>query len=436
MDVNLLYGKQGKIVELPDDRTNVIRPKEVAPIEDEKSAVNKALRSPIASPPLREIISADDTVAIVFSDITRPMPYRSILPPLIGELSRVPDNQIVFINATGTHRSNKQEELIEILGHAIVDRFRIHQHDAYDEANLINIGNTSNDHEIWVNREYMESSIRILTGFIEPHLFAGFSGGPKAVLAGIAGAKTIFSNHGSKMIGDPKANFTHTKGNPIWEEMLEVASLTNPTFLLNVTQTEDRRITGVFAGGLSQAHEKGVEFVKRTVMIPVDGLFDIVISTAGGYPLDLNMYQSVKGIAVAGNIVKDGGTILLISACEEGLPDYGEYGAIMREADTPRDLLRKIHSPGYSIQDQWDAQIQAQICQRANQHIYSEGLTDEEIHQVFGIPCRDVGHTISALLKEYGSGARIAALPAGALSVPYIKGTEGTSGKQVITRSH
>ena len=423
MKVNLLYGKLGKLIEFPDDKTFVIRPKEVAPITDEKMAVYEALRAPTASSPLSEIVSADDTVAIVFSDITRPMPYDIVLPPLMEELSKVPDNQIVFINATGTHRPNTQGELIEILGEAIVDRFRIHQHDCNDAANLINIGSTSNHNEIWVNREYMESSIRILTGFIEPHLFAGFSGGPKAVLPGIAGVKNILSNHGSEMIGNPKSTFTHTVGNPIWEEMLEVATLTSPTFLLNVTLTEDRRITGVFAGELSKAHEKGVESLKRTAMIPVDGLFDVVISTAGGYPLDISMYQSVKGIAVAANIVKDGGAILLISACEEGLPDYGEYGDIFREADTPQDLLRTIHSPGYSMMDQWDAQIQAQICQRVKLHIYSEGLTNEEIRQVFGIPCNDVEHTVSELLKEYGPGARIAVLPAGALTIPYVKST-------------
>ncbi len=225
------------------------------------------------------------------------------------------------------------------------------------------------------------------------------------------------------MIGDPKSTFTHTKGNPIWEEMLEVAILSKPTFLLNVTLTEDRRITGVFAGDLTKAHEKGVEFLKRTAMIPVDGLFDIVISTAGGYPLDISMYQSVKGIAVAANIVKDGGAILLISACEEGLPDYGEYGDIFREADTPQDLLRTIHSPGYSMMDQWDAQIQAQICQRVKLYIHSVGLTNEEIRQIFGIPCNDVEHTVSELLKEYGHGARIAVLPAGALAIPYLKDT-------------
>jgi nickel-dependent lactate racemase len=422
MKVNLLYGKKGKLVELPDDGTFVIRPKNVEPVSDEETAVFEALRAPIGSPPLREIVSATDTVAIVFSDITRPMPYSSVLPPLMEEISIVPDDQIVFINATGSHRPNTQEELIEILGDAIVDRYRIHQHDCNDETNLINLGKTSRGHEIWINREYMQSSIKILTGYIEPHLFAGFSGGPKAVLPGIAGVKSIMSNHGSEMIGDPKSTFTHTKGNLIWEEMFEVATLTNPTFLLNVTQTEDRRITGVFAGELSQAHERGIEFLKSTAMVPVDGSFDIVISTAGGYPLDISMYQSVKGIAVTANIVKDGGAILLVSDCEEGLPDYGEYGDIMRKAETPQDLLGMIHSPGFSMQDQWDAQIQAQICQRAKLHIYSEGLSNDEIRQVFGIPSSDVENTVAELLNGYGSGARIAVLPAGALAIPYVDG--------------
>ena len=426
MKVNLLYGKGKMTVELPGDRTTVINPKPLNCLSNEKAAIKRALRTPIGSPPLRELVDHNDSIAIIFSDITRPMPNHLVLPVLLKELREIPDDQISLINALGTHRSNSPKELVDILGPEIIKRFRVIQHDCYDSSNLISLGKSSRGTEIWLNRTYMESTVRILTGFIEPHLFAGFSGGPKAVLPGIAGAKTIFSNHGSDMIGDPKSGFARTKGNPIWEEMLEVATLTNPTFLLNVTLTEDRRITGVFAGELSQAHEKGVEFLKRTAMIPVDGLFDIVISTAGGYPLDINMYQSVKGIAVAARIARDGGSIVLVSGCEKGLPDYGEYGAIMCEADTPQDLLAKIHHPGYSKQDQWDAQIQAQICQRLKLYIYSDGLRDEEIKNVFGIPCRDVEDIISALLKEYGAEGRIAVIPAGPLSVPYIKSSNGT----------
>jgi len=426
MKVNLLYRKGKMTVELPGDRTTVINPKPLNCLSNKKAAIKRALRTPIGSPPLRELVDHNDSVAIIFSDITRPMPNHLVLPVLLEELREIPDDQISLINALGTHRSNSPKELVDILGPEIIKRFRVIQHDCYDSSNLISLGKSSRGTEIWLNRTYMESTVRILTGFIEPHLFAGFSGGPKAVLPGIAGAKTIFSNHGSDMIGDPKSGFARTKGNPIWDEMLEVAMLTDPTFLLNVTLTDDRQITGVFAGDLQQAHEKGVEFLRRSALVPVNGLFEIVISTAGGYPLDINMYQSVKGISVAARIARDGGSIVLVSGCENGLPDYGEYGTIMGEADTPQDLLAKIHHPGYSKQDQWDAQIQAQICQRLKLYIYSDGLRDEEIKNVFGIPCRDVEDIISALLKEYGAEARIAVIPAGPLSVPYIKSSNGT----------
>ena len=426
MKVNLLYRKGEMTVELPGHRTTVINPKPLNCLSNEKAAIKRALRNPIGSPPLRELVDHNDSVAIIFSDITRPMPNHLVLPVLLEELREIPDDQISLINALGTHRSNSPKELVDILGPEIIKRYRVIQHDCYDSSNLISLGKSSRGTEIWVNRTYMESTVRILTGFIEPHLFAGFSGGPKAVLPGIAGSKTIFSNHGCDMIGDPKSDFTRTKGNPIWDEMLEVAMLTDPTFLLNVTLTDDRLITGVFAGDLQQAHEKGVEFLRHSVLVPVNGLFEIVISTAGGYPLDINMYQSVKGISVAARIARDGGSIVLVTGCEKGLPDYGEYSTIMREADTPQDLLAKIHHPGYSKQDQWDAQIQAQICQRLKLYIYSDGLRDEEIKSVFGIPCRDVEEIISALLKEYGAEARIAVIPTGPLSVPYIKSNNGT----------
>jgi nickel-dependent lactate racemase len=421
MKINLLYGKKGKVIELPDENTTVILSKALAPAQDERLAVHKALQKPIGSPPLRELVRSDDTVAIVFSDLTRPMPYNKVLPALLDELAVLPDDHIVFINALGTHRPNTDSELIEILGSGIVDRFSVIQHDCHDENNLVSLGKSSFGHEIWVNRLYMESSIRILTGFIEPHLFAGFSGGPKAVLPGIAGARTIFGNHGVDMIGHPGSGFGHTGSNPIWEEILEVALLTEPAFVLNVTQTDDRRITGVFAGDLREAHEAGVDFARGTAMVPIQHRFDIVVTTSGGYPLDISMYQSVKGIAVAGNIVKEGGTIVLASECAEGLPEYGEYGDIMGLAETPKDLLGNIHKPGFFMQDQWDAQIQAQVCSRVDLYIYSDGLSDQEVRQVFGIPCHDIEKDVGVMLDHYGPDAKVAVLPAGPLTVPYLQ---------------
>ena len=423
MKVELLYGREGKVVEFPDAWTTVVMPRLVDPVPDEKAAVRRALRAPIGSQPLRELVGPDDSVAIVFSDITRPMPSDRVLPVLLDELDDIPDNRIVLINALGTHRPNTPDELVDILGPEIVERYRVIQHDCRDENELVCLGKTSRDHEIWVNRTYMESTVRILTGFIEPHLFAGFSGGPKAVIPGVAGIKTITANHGPEMIGHPNSTFTCTRGNPIWEEMFEVAARTEPTFLLIVTLAEDRRSTGVFGGDLEQAHEAGVAFVKHTAMVSVDRPFDIVVTTAGGYPLDISLYQSVKGIGAAANIVKDGGAIIMASECMEGLPDYGEYGELMRLAESPDELLAMIHQPGFMMQDQWDAQIQAQICKQVDVYIYSEGLTDEEIRQALAVPCKDMESTMAMLIERSGPETRIAALPAGALVVPYLQGT-------------
>ncbi len=424
MKINLLYGKSGKVIDLPKDRTTVIQAIPFTPIHDKIAAVREALNSPIGSPPLGKLVNHRDTVAIVFSDITRPMPYNHILPPMLEAIRHVPDSQIVFINATGTHRPNTRDELVEILGDSIVNRFDILQHDCYNETDLLHVGVTSRGNDIFVNRQYMQRSVRILTGFIEPHLFAGFSGGPKAVLPGIAGAQSIFANHCVEMIGHRGSGFARTEGNPLWEEMLEAALMTRPTFLLNIAQTDDRQITGVFAGDLRRAHAEGVEFVRQSSIIPVSHLYDIVISTAGGYPLDINMYQSVKGMAVAKEIVKEGGAIILATECQEGLPEYGEYGEIVGLAETPDELLNKIHEQGFMMQDQWDVQIQAQVCKRAKFFVCSDGLTDVEIRRAWGYPCRDIESTVGKLLNDFGPEARIAVLPSGPLTVPYLRDIE------------
>lgn len=349
------------------------------------------------------------------------MPYEIILPILLEELGAVPRENITLINALGTHRPNTQEELIEILGKDLLSTYRVIQHDCHSKADLVSVGISKHGHDLLVNRQYMNSSVKILTGFIEPHLFAGFSGGPKAIMPGISGYETITSNHSPEMIGDKDSRFTRTAGNPIWEDMLDTALLSQPTFLLNITQTEHREITGVFAGDLEMAHQAGVDFVKQTAMIPVSNPFDIVISTSAGYPLDISMYQSVKGMVVANQIVKDGGAIILAAECAEGLPKSGEYKDILSLGNSPEEVLNHILSPGFMMQDQWDVQLQAQVCKRCSFHIYSGGLTDEEIRLAFAAPCTNIEALVGELINEYGSETRIAVLPAGPLSVPYIE---------------
>ncbi len=231
--VKLAYGKEGLWTELPDRNVTVVEPKRVPPVSDERAALWEALRAPVGTRPVRELVKADDTVAIAFSDITRPQPRKLMLSVLLDEFSHVPRGQIVLINGLGTHRPNTAEELEEMLGSEIVSDYRVVQHDAWDRSN-VSLGRTSFGHEVRVSAEYMRASVRILTGFIEPHFFAGFSGGPKAVLPGLADESCILANHGFDMIGHPKVTWGITEGNPLWEEMREVALRTSPTFLVNV----------------------------------------------------------------------------------------------------------------------------------------------------------------------------------------------------------
>ncbi len=271
-----------------------------------RRSIRQALRAPLGAPTLSEQVHASDRVGIIFSDLTRPTPNQIILPALLAELPHVPRENITLFNALGTHRPNTDAELRGMLGDALVDNYRIVQNNAFDQATQHYRGVTSHGHAIWINRQLEACDIKILTGFIEPHLFAGFSGGGKAIMPGMAGQQTVLGNHDARNIAHPSATWGVTWGNPIWEEIREVAVGSGRVFLLNVTLNKAKQLTGVFAGDLDQAHAAGCAFVKQTAMLPVPHPFDIVITTNSGYPLDLNLYQSVKGMSAASQIVRPG----------------------------------------------------------------------------------------------------------------------------------
>jgi nickel-dependent lactate racemase len=421
MRVQLAYGKQGLNVELPPD-VRLVEPRHIPGLADEAGAIRQALRDPIGSPPLREIVEPGDRVVIVHSDLTRPMPNDRVLPVLIAELedAGVGQEDITLLNALGTHRRQTPEELIEMLGQEIVARYRCLQHDAWDDTGLVPLGETSFGHPVRVNRTYIEADVKVLTGFIEPHFFAGYSGGPKGVLPSIAGFDSVLTNHGAQMVGHPQATWGMTEGNPIWEEMLEVALRTEPTFLLNVTLNRARQITGVFAGDLQKAHAEGREFCRKSAMVPVPHLFDIVITTNSGYPLDLNLYQAVKGMSAAARIVRKGGSIIIAAECWDGIPEHGEYANLLRQADSPEALLARIETPGFACHDQWEAHIQALIQLRADVYVYSDGLSDGQIQEALLEPCHDIEEKLSELLVRYGSAATVCILPEGPQTVPYV----------------
>lgn len=419
MKVRLAYGKRGLWVDLPDDNVTVVEPRYVPGLSDEAAAIRAALRSPIGSAPLRDLVRPSDTVAIVFSDLTRPQPRDRMIPILLDEIGHVPRTQIVLINALGTHRANTRDELVSMLGREVVEGYRIVQHDAW-AADLVPLGHTSYGHPVSINAEYMRADVRILTGFIEPHFFAGFSGGPKAVLPGIADAGAVLSNHDARMIGDPHATWGVTAGNPVWEEMREVALMTAPTFLLNVTLNRDKQITGVFAGDMLQAHVAGTRFAATCALVPVPAAFDIVITSNSGYPLDLNLYQAVKGMSAAAQVVKPGGSIIVAAECWDGIPDHGEFRHLLQMASTPRELLDIIASFASPIQDQWEAQIQAQVQLKADVYVKSDYLDADTLRSVMLYPCESVEATLEHLLRRYGPDATICVLPEGPMTIPYV----------------
>jgi nickel-dependent lactate racemase len=421
MRIQLAYGKNGLEIELPGDRdVTIIEPRYLPGLPDPSEAIRQALRAPLGLPALSEQVQASDRVGIVFSDITRPTPNHIILPALLAELPHVPWENITLFNALGTHRPNTDVELRGMLGDALVDNYRIVQNNAFDQATQQYRGLTSHGHAVWINRQLEACDLKILTGFIEPHLFAGFSGGGKAIMPGMAGQHTVLGNHDANNIGHANATWGVTWGNPIWEEAREVAVESGRVFLLNVTLNKAKQVTGVFAGDLDQAHAAGCAFVKQTAMLPVPRPFDIVITTNSGYPLDLNLYQSVKGMSAASQIVRQGGAILIASECWDGIPDHGLYGDLLRQASSPQELLDRITAPDFLKQDQWQAQIQAQIQLKADVYVYSEYLTSAQIREALLLPCTKIEHTLDRLLVEYGPRASICVLPEGPQTIPYI----------------
>lgn len=420
MQVRLAYGKEGLWVDLPDHNVTLVEPRFVPGLPDEMETIRGVLREPIGTPPLRELVQPDDTVAIVFSDITRPQPRKRMLPVLLEELSHIRPESILLVSALGTHRPNTNEEIEGMLGREITESYRIVQHNAWDTDNMVRLGPTSCGHDVYINGAYMEANVKILTGFIEPHFFAGFSGGPKAVLPGLADQRSVLGNHDAEMISHPKATWCVTQGNPIWEEMREVAAKTEPSFLLNVTLNKNQEITGVFAGDVLQAFAAGTAFARESVMVPVRHPFDVVITTNSGYPLDLSLYQAVKGISAAALVVKEGGSIIAAAECLEGIPDHGQYKNILKMAENPQQLLEVIRAPGFLMQDQWQAQVQAQIQLKADVYVKASHLSDEQIREALLLPCHSIRKTLTRVQNKYGAQATICVLPEGPQTVPHV----------------
>jgi lactate racemase len=421
MKVNLAYGQGHLPIELPEDRTTVIQPSHNPGLANEKQAVQAALTSPVGAKPLRERIKKGDTVCIAFTDLTRATPNERLIPWLLEFLADVgvAREQILLLNQIGTHRPNTQGELERLLTAAVVRDYRVINHEPENPAALTQFGTMRDGSPALINRHLAEADVRIITGFIEPHFFAGFSGGIKGIIPGCGGLRSIMSNHGFKNIGDPRATFGVTTGNPLWEELRDVALRIGPSFLLNVSLNEQREITGVFAGDIIEAHRKGCEFVRRSAMQKVKSPFEIVVTTNSGYPLDLNLYQAVKGMSAGARILETGGLLILACECREGIPPGSPLEKLLHSASGAEEILTLLSTPGFVRPEQWQAQIQALIQRRAEVLVYSS-LSEEVVRSAYLKSCPDIGAEVRRRLEKLGPGARVAVLPQGPLTIPYL----------------
>ena len=419
MEVTLAYGKKGLSITVPE-HTRIIEPTHLELPEDDHEVVLYALRNPNGTKPLKEMVKSSDKVVIVISDITRPTPNHKLIPWILEELPHVPIENVTIINGTATHRDQTREEFVEMLGEKVVDTVRIINHHCHDKSELMHLGTSRFGCEVYLNKEYVEADFRIVTGFIEPHFFAGFSGGPKGIMPGVAGIETILTFHNAKMIGHPNATWGVLENNPLQEMTREVNTFCKPDFLLNVALNGEKEITNVFAGELVAAHAEGCAYVKEHAMISCDQRFDVVITTNSGYPLDQNLYQAVKGMNAAQMIVKQGGTIICAAECLEGMPEHGNFVKILGMRDTPRELLKMINEPSFQIFDQWEAQRLAMIQEWADVYIYST-LPDESVRIAKLTPIKSIEQTLRELAGKYGDNMSIAVLPLGPLTIPFVE---------------
>jgi nickel-dependent lactate racemase len=419
MNIHLQYGTDGLTINLPEANTTVFNPKFLAGLPDEVASFQDAVRHPINAEPLRERIKATDKVVVVIPDLTRPLPTEKLLTWTFAELAHVPAENFTIINGTGSHRINTEAELIAMVGADIFKNYKIVNHNSHDAASLKSAGRASDGHEVFFNKEYVEADKRIVMGFIEPHFMAGFSGGYKGIFPAVADIASIMHYHRAEIVGHPKSTWGLLEGNPTQALIRRYGSVLPVDFCINVTQNRQREITRFFCGDPIAAHEAGCAFAKETAMVAVPEAFPIVITTNSGYPLDQNLYQTVKGMSAAAQIVRQNGLIISASRCNDGFPAHGNFKKLLFDHATPQAMLDTILAPGFSMYDQWEAQLLGIIVLKARTALLSE-IPADEVRRAFLEPVTDIEARVAEELHRLGHEAPIAVLPEGPMTIPYL----------------
>lgn len=412
MRVSIPFGRGSLSVELPEQELRaVLRPAAIGRAHPEEALVRRALRAPVGAPPLHKAARGKRRILLLTSDHTRPVPSALTLPVLLDELrAGSPEAEIRILVATGAHRATTPAELRAKFG-ALVGRETFLIHDAHCERQLVSKGTLPSGAPFEVNRLVDWADFLLAEGFIEPHFFAGFSGGRKAVLPGISGIRSIRANHGAPLIADPRARTGVLSGNPIHRDMCEAARRAGLSYLLNVVLDREKRVAAAFAGHPERAHEAGCAFVERQNLVPKVEV-DIVLTGNGGYPLDQNIYQAVKSMTAAEACVREGGVIICAAACADG--SGGENFVRFFEEDTPAGLLARFLAtpPEETPSDQWQAQILARIRTRATVILVSEPGARADAERM-GLVWRPDLDSALALARQLQPGRETVVIPDG-----------------------
>ncbi len=418
MRIKMDYGKTGLMVDLPNDK--VIGPLEIKnaiPLANQSQAISDALANPIGSKPLAEIAKGKKTACILICDITRPVPNKVILPQILKTIEEagVPRSGITILIATGLHRPNEGEELVELVGEDIANNYRVENHHGKETSEHDYLGITPKGVPVYIDSRYIRAELKITTGLIEPHLMAGYSGGRKVICPGIAGIETVKVWHGPKFLEHPNADCGIVEGNPVHEENTYIALMSGCDFIVNVCVDGNRQITWAGAGDMIKAWEAGVSFVRQVVRVPIKEPVDIVLTSCAGYPLDITWYQAVKGLMGALPIIKKGGTIILVASLTEGLGSP-EFQQVLSENPDIKAFKKRILETDYFVMDQWQLEEFAKVIEKCKVKVYSKGLEHSVLNKCHVTPIDSVEQAIAESLQEYGPSARIAVIPKG----PYV----------------
>jgi nickel-dependent lactate racemase len=426
MKVDLLYGRKGLTIDLPEAvRAHVIRKHPMPLLPDPSAAVRHALEKPVGCPPLLELAHGKKNVCILMCDITRPVPNGLILPPLVETLTRagVAKENILILVATGLHRPNEGEELAEIVGSPeILRTVRIENHFAKDKEAHVDLGTTSGGIPIMIDRRFAEADLKIVTGLVEPHFMAGYSGGRKVVAPGVAYQDTILMFHRARILEHCKAANCVIEGNPLHNEQTEIVRTVGGVVAVNVAIDEGRRLGFVNFGEVEASHARAVEFMRRYAEIRIKRRFKTVVTTSAGYPLDKTYYQTVKGMVGVMDILAPGGTIIIASECSEGMgsPEFVEAQRLLCEVG-PARFMSLLEGRDKALIDEWETEMLLKPLRVGHIQLYSTGLSESERDHVFVEMVPSVEEAVAASVRAHGDGS-IAVVPEGPYVIPLYGG--------------